>query len=65
MHSTDLEKNAVSKWYARPVFSVNEKCNVITQVWQNLALFDRFRLASPRPLRGKPGESQSDEKSVL
>jgi hypothetical protein len=41
MHSTALEKNAVTKSYASAVFPVNEKCTLITQVWQNLALFPR------------------------
>jgi hypothetical protein len=38
MHSTGPKKNAVQKSYAMPVFLVNEKCTLITQVWQNLAL---------------------------
>jgi hypothetical protein len=33
-----LKRNPVQKSYARPLFPVNEKCNLITQVWQNLAL---------------------------
>jgi hypothetical protein len=35
-----LTQNPVQKSYARPLFPVNEKCNLITQVWQNLALND-------------------------
>src|SRR5258708_6761561 len=45
-HSTGSEKNAVAKSYATLLFLVNEKCNVITQVWQNLALSDCLRAPS-------------------
>jgi hypothetical protein len=47
MHSTGLVKNAVQKSYARPLFLVNEKCKLITQVWQNLALTDPSRGLPP------------------
>src|SRR5882672_7159871 len=36
-----VEQNAVKKSYATVLFLVTEKCNRITQVWQNLALSDR------------------------
>jgi hypothetical protein len=64
MHSTGSKKNAVQKSYATPLFLVNEKCTLITQVWQNLALpfaLDGFR---PRS-RSQPGALQNQEKPVL
>ena len=59
MHSTGYKKNAVQKSYATPLFLVNEKCTLITQVWQNLAL--PCALASFGPL---PPQNRAASKAM-
>jgi len=65
MHSTGSEKNAVIKSYARPLFPVNEKCNLITQVWQNLALLHGSRSACAEPLSGDAARPRAEKIRAL
>jgi hypothetical protein len=58
-------KNAVPKSYARALFLVNEKCKLITQVWQKVALTGATRLAVSQMPLDRPPDRKIMKKQTL